>query len=82
MKVIEQEMQSSQPEVITQIDINIVPPQIDYRELFLEDYHFCPLCGDELLYTHVTHFANKLVSEEGHCESCSVRVKNNNHTLQ
>jgi DNA-directed RNA polymerase subunit RPC12/RpoP len=52
------------------------------RELFLDDHNNCPLCGSELLYTHVTQFTDLNVAEEAHCEPCNVRVKQNNHTLQ
>ena len=52
------------------------------REEFLEDYLHCPLCGDELLYTHVTHFVHGNVSEEAHCNSCKIKTKSNHHPLQ
>lgn len=68
--------------VIADIKVNLVPFTPSHRERFLEDYHHCPLCGDELLFTHDTHFANQKVNEEAHCESCHIRIKSHEHNLQ
>jgi len=70
------------PKVVATIDINIDWKSISPREMFLDDYTFCPLCGDELLYTHVTQFIQHEVNEEAHCHSCKIRVKQNTHGLQ
>jgi transcription elongation factor Elf1 len=51
-------------------------------EQFLEDYHQCPLCGTEMVFTHVTNFVNEEVKEEAHCSPCQIRVKSNQHQLQ
>ncbi|MCB0350631.1 MAG: hypothetical protein KDD38_05570 [Bdellovibrionales bacterium] len=67
---------------IAEIMVNIVNTTPTPIEQYLEDYNYCPLCGDELLYTHVTHFGHSLVKEEAHCESCKIKVKNNDHKLQ
>lgn len=66
-------------ETIATIDVNI---SWNAKEQFLDDYLNCPLCGSELLYTHVTHFVNQNVAEEAHCEECKIRTKANTHTLQ
>ena len=70
--------------VIATIDINLSTHFRDATpvEKFLQDYNECPLCGTELLYTHVTNFVNGLVKEEAHCESCKIRTKANEHGLQ
>jgi hypothetical protein len=70
------------PKKIAEITFNIVDHIPSAREKFIEDYHFCPLCGDELLYTHNTHFADSVVKEEAQCQACNIRVKNNDHKLQ
>jgi Na+-transporting NADH:ubiquinone oxidoreductase subunit NqrF len=70
------------PKTVATIDIKIDWNSVSPREMFLDDYTFCPLCGDELLYTHVTQFVECAVAEEAHCEKCKIRVKQNGHTLQ
>jgi hypothetical protein len=67
------------PKTIATININL---KYDARAKFLDDQHNCPLCGTELLQTHVTHFANQAVQEEAHCEKCKIRVRSNEHQLQ
>lgn len=71
-------------EVISTIDVNIKPflRGANAREQFLDDYSNCPLCGSELLYTHVTKFVDNTVHEEAHCEACKIKAKNNDHFLQ
>ena len=51
------------------------------KDIFLEDYNHCSLCGEELLYTHVTDFRFNQVEEEAECLSCGVRHKKNQHIL-
>jgi transcription elongation factor Elf1 len=51
-------------------------------DTFLENYQNCPLCGTELLFTHVTHFVKGQATEEAHCPSCAIRVRHAEHTLQ
>jgi hypothetical protein len=68
---------------ICSIDINI---QDDFKtftevEKFLIDYLTCPLCSDEMLFTHLTHFANHEVQESAHCEKCNIKIKENQHIL-
>ncbi len=72
---------SKDAKTIATLDINILTSPT-YKELFLDDQNHCPLCGDELIFTHVTQFLENTVSEEAHCESCKIRVKNNSHSLQ
>lgn len=60
--------------------IHINEPTV--KEQFLDDYHHCPLCGTELIYTHVTDFAYLKVNEEAHCEACNIRTKKDEHILQ
>lgn len=67
---------------VAQIDVRIHWDEITPRDMFLNDYTYCPLCGDELLYTHVTHFGHQQVAEEAHCDACKIRVKQNSHSLQ
>jgi hypothetical protein len=59
---------------------NIQP--ISEAEAFLEDYSHCSLCGEELVFTHVTHFLYGQVDEEAECPSCQVRMKKQSHSLQ
>ncbi|OFZ12055.1 MAG: hypothetical protein A2Z20_07440 [Bdellovibrionales bacterium RBG_16_40_8] len=72
---------SSKKEV-SSAELQICEPLPSHRELFLDDYTYCPLCGDELLYTHNTHFSHLEVAEEAHCQCCKIRIKNNNYRLQ
>lgn len=51
-------------------------------ERFLDEQHNCPLCGQEMLITQVTHFVNMQVHEEAHCESCRIKVREQEHRLQ
>ncbi len=76
------ETKKSPAKTIAEIQVNILNELPTPRERFLDDYHYCPLCGDELIYAHVTHFADCVVNEQAECPSCHVRVKNNNHKLQ
>jgi formate dehydrogenase maturation protein FdhE len=77
---------SNEPKTIATIDVNITPKlkliPYSFREQYLEEYTYCPLCGDELLYSHVTEFVQLSVNEEAHCESCKIRIKKNQHDLQ
>ncbi len=84
--------------IVTQIDIQIAPEikkafEIESKiesekdtlsplEMFLDDQNNCPLCGDEMLITHVAHFLNQTVKEEAHCDACKIRVRENQHLLQ
>lgn len=52
------------------------------QEIFLEDYHNCPLCGSELLFTHVTHFLDQQVKEEAACCGCNIKIRSEQHGLQ
>ena len=54
----------------------------DHRQYMIEYFNNCSLCGSDLEFTHVTHFTYLEVAEEGHCPSCSVRMKKENHRLQ
>ncbi len=55
---------------------------IDWRTAFLDEHHSCPLCGSELLLTNVTHFVDQKVREEAFCESCNIRTRHADHSLQ
>ncbi|MEQ1664683.1 MAG: hypothetical protein ABL927_04835 [Bdellovibrionales bacterium] len=70
-----------EPKIISEIHVNWLA-SVDPREEFLDDYHHCPLCGNELIYTHNTQFIHNFVTEEAQCPSCNVKVKNNQHSLQ
>jgi hypothetical protein len=71
---------TAEAKTIAEIDVNIQWPTA--REQFVEDYTYCALCGDELIYTHSTHFVNLQVEEEAHCSSCNIRTKTAQHRLQ
>lgn len=71
-----------EPKKIAEIHVNFINNRPSAKEQFLDNYTFCPLCGDELLYTHNTHFASSQVKEEAHCQSCNIKIKNNDHKLQ
>lgn len=70
---------NEQPKIIAEIHIAQQP---SYREQFLYEYHNCCLCGTELSFTHVTHFAQQQVIEEAYCYSCNIRNKKEEHKLQ
>jgi DNA-directed RNA polymerase subunit RPC12/RpoP len=55
---------------------------LDHREMMLDMYKNCSLCGNELEYVHVTHFTHLEVEEEAFCPSCNVRMKQETHKLQ
>ena len=76
------EPKSADSKVISEIKVNLEYQWPTPRERFVEDYTYCALCGDELIYTHNTHFANHVVSEEAHCPSCNIRTKSAEHGLQ
>lgn len=66
----------------TPVDVKLHISEMSPREQFVEDYNHCPLCGTELLYTHVTDFSYLKVNEEAHCEACNIRTKKDEHVLQ
>jgi DNA-directed RNA polymerase subunit RPC12/RpoP len=74
------EPKSLESKTISEISVNIQWPSP--RDQFIEDYSYCALCGDELIYTHNTHFVNLQVEEEAHCPSCNIRTKTAQHKLQ
>lgn len=76
------EPKSAESKIISEIDINMIISASNSAEDFIEDYNHCPLCGTELIYTHITHFLNNRVNEEAHCEKCNIKTKNNQHSLQ
>ena len=65
--------------IVAQFNIVDVPSK---REQYLQDYNHCPLCGDELVFTHVANFIEGNVQEEAHCMSCNIRTKSAEHDLQ
>lgn len=81
-KVIEFEPseKSNDSQTVADIKVNWQAP-IHPREQFLEDYHHCPLCSSELLFTHVTDFVAGSVKENAECLSCRIQVKSNPHKL-
>jgi transcription elongation factor Elf1 len=56
--------------------------EVDHKEQFLDEHHNCPLCGSEMLITHVTQFIQMKVKEEANCEACKIQVRDLNHQLQ
>lgn len=60
------------------IDMN---DRITPLERFLDDHHNCPLCGSELLLTHVTRFLDNATKETADCESCHIQVRSLDHAL-
>ena len=66
-------------QTVATIDVHL---HWNQREKFLEEHAHCPLCGLEMLITHVTQFVGQTVKEEAFCEKCNVRVRDNQHTLQ
>lgn len=77
-----------QAKKIATLDVNLVAAEtvelepIDWRTVFLDDHHNCPLCGSELLLTNVTHFVDQKVREEAFCEACNIRTRHSQHELQ
>ena len=65
-----------------EITYNAVANDYAHQEQFLMDYNNCCLCGDELIFSHVTNFIRQEVKEEAHCPSCKIRTKEHNHSLQ
>ena len=65
--------------IVAQFNIVDVPNK---REQYLLDYNHCPLCGSELVFTHVANFIEGSVQEEAHCMSCNIRTKSAEHDLQ
>lgn len=77
----EAEPKSTTSQTISEININLLMAAAPSTDEYLEDYNHCPLCGTELIYTHVTQFINSQVTEEAHCEKCNICTKNNQHSL-
>ncbi len=77
----ENELKSQDAKIISEIDVNVVLVTAQTAEDYLDDYNHCPLCGNELTYTHVTHFVRAQVAEDAHCDTCHVRTKSNVHGL-
>jgi len=42
----------------------------------------CLLCGEELIFTHVSDFLRNYVEEEASCPICGVKNKKTSHCLQ
>jgi hypothetical protein len=78
-KTKETNLQANEPQVVAEFHINRVPTQTDQ---FLMDYNHCCLCGNELLFTHVTDFVALHVQEESFCTKCNIRTRQNHHGLQ
>jgi hypothetical protein len=57
-------------------------PSTDRYEQILHEYNTCCLCGSELTYTHVTNFVTQEVTEEAECQSCHIRNRKEQHSLQ
>jgi transcription elongation factor Elf1 len=64
------------------MDVKELTDMINHTERFLDEHHNCPLCGTEMLVTHVTHFIELNVKEEAHCEACKIKVRELDHLLQ
>jgi transcription elongation factor Elf1 len=65
--------------IVAQFNIVDIPTK---QEQYLQDYNHCPLCGTELLFTHVTNFIEGMVKEDAHCMTCNIRTKSAEHELQ
>ncbi|NQZ00508.1 MAG: hypothetical protein HRT45_07550 [Bdellovibrionales bacterium] len=76
----EKEQQIDVEQTIESLLHNLGP--IDHKEMMLEHYNNCSLCGTELEFVHVTHFTHLEVEEEAHCPNCKVRMKQEKHSLQ
>jgi len=72
------EKENKSPKVIAQFHI---VEKTSPRAQFVDEYHHCPLCGSELIYTHVTNFLAERVKEEAFCMPCNIRTKSNEHGL-
>lgn len=48
----------------------------------LKEYNHCCLCGEELLFTHITNFIKFEVLEEAYCSNCNIKNKKEFHKLQ
>lgn len=76
---------NNESEIVAQFRIVDTPTSTDIptaQEAFLDDYNSCPLCGSELVFTHVTQFVEQFVKEEACCTGCNILVKDNSHSLQ
>lgn len=61
---------------------HVLKDTISPLEQFLDDQQNCPLCGSELLLTHVTQFVHQEIKEQAECEACRIMIRNQNHLLQ
>ncbi len=52
------------------------------RAQFLDEHLHCPICGTELVLTHVAQFVRLEIEEEAHCSSCAIRVRAITHRIQ
>ena len=59
----------------------ITQNDIKTKDYIVEENH-CILCGEELIFTHVSHFIKNRIEEEATCPSCGVKNKKKSYTLQ
>lgn len=55
---------------------------LETNQKLLKEYNHCCLCGEELLFTHITNFIKFEVLEEAYCSNCNIKNKKDFHKLQ
>ena len=75
----EGKMKEQSDKIVAQFNVVDIPSK---QEQYLQDYNHCPLCGEKLVFTHVTNFIEGEVKEEAFCMACNIRAKSGQHDLQ
>jgi predicted Zn-dependent protease len=62
---------------------NILPlEEIEKREAFKEAVNNCPHCGSVMQFSVEIDFLTNRLQEDSFCQSCTVKVRSEIHSLQ
>ncbi|MDC0980193.1 hypothetical protein OAQ84_00510 [Bdellovibrionales bacterium] len=75
---LERAVETEKSNLIASIDINI----IDFREMLLEAYKNCDLCGCAKEFYHVANFVELNMEEESYCPTCNIHSEKQTHKIQ
>lgn len=70
--------EQEESKIIAQIDFNLV----DYKDILLEAYTHCALCGGALEFFHVGNFIDLTMEEESYCPTCNIHSDKKTHRIQ
>ncbi len=67
------------------MDKNKILSRYEHESLekkFLDEEENCILCGEKLMFVHISNFIHNLIEEEASCTSCGIKNKKQQHSLQ